>query len=169
MLTCWHLVLSTMQVPMPSVVTTHDQQSDGHFIVRHGSVSQVFVCDTHAFPGPHTVPWHLSSSHLPVVGLQNCLSSQGTFQHGSAMQLPATQRCPSPHLPGTHRSLQVPLSQYRPVPQFLPRHGSVWHLPATQICGAVQASDGSLQSMQRGVRPEATHCWGGWQTTPEQT
>src|SRR4029077_7187626 len=79
------------------------------------------------------------------------------------------QRCPSPQVPGTQRSLQVPLSQYWPLPQFLLRHGSFWHLPAKQIWPPVQANDGSLQSMERGVSPAATQTFGVGHITPMQT
>ena len=55
---------------------------------------------------------------------------RGRSSTGPAGSCPATQRSPSPHLPGTHRSLQVPSSQYWPVAQVTPRHGSVLAAPA---------------------------------------
>src|SRR5690348_6536647 len=164
MLTCWHLSLSTMQVPMPSAVTLQVQQSDGQRMVWHGSGTHVLVIDTQAMPAPHWVAGHLSVSHLPVCGLQNCLSPHGTVAQESAWQLPAMQRSLAAHFPGTHRSLHAPSSQYWPAGQLTLRHLSFWHLPATQIWGAVQASDGSLQSRQRAVVPLATQILGCWQT-----
>ena len=51
----------------------------------------------------------------PSAGCRTARRAQATFQHGSGWQWPATQRCPSLHLPGTQRSLQAPSSQYWPI------------------------------------------------------
>ena len=85
-----------------------------------------------------------------MFGLQNWPGTQGTFQHLSSMQVPApTQRWPSAHLPGTHRSLHAPSSQNWPDGQVTFRHLSVLQTPPTHSWVPVHASDGSLQSRQR--------------------
>ena len=100
---------------MPSDVTLQVQQSLGQLNRLAGIDLAGVGLGTHAMPAPHWVAWQRSVSHFGSAGCRTDRSAQGTFQHGSGWQLPATQRSPSPHLPGTQRSLQVPSSQYLPV------------------------------------------------------